>query len=141
MIRRPPRSTRTDTLFPYTTLFRSADGPAPFLQSEKAWPGPVGSGDCAGDLGERLVMPILEHESVLAHQHVTGTAVPLTYQPCTGLQTDLRLHINGVVPRQSIGKSGKRPQRRWRQPALAPPLHSPTQIGSAPCRERGGQDG
>src|SRR3546814_12902381 len=30
MIRRPPRSTRTDTLFPYTTLFRSA--PA-------SWPG------------------------------------------------------------------------------------------------------
>src|SRR3546814_8796978 len=26
MIRRPPRSTRTDTLFPYTTLFRSTDG-------------------------------------------------------------------------------------------------------------------
>src|SRR3546814_18275132 len=25
MIRRPPRSTRTDTLFPYTTLFRSTD--------------------------------------------------------------------------------------------------------------------
>src|SRR3546814_3486461 len=24
MIRRPPRSTRTDTLFPYTTLFRSS---------------------------------------------------------------------------------------------------------------------
>src|SRR3546814_17667483 len=27
MIRRPPRSTRTDTLFPYTTLFRSWDKP------------------------------------------------------------------------------------------------------------------
>src|SRR3546814_6903419 len=26
MIRRPPRSTRTDTLFPYTTLFRSVRG-------------------------------------------------------------------------------------------------------------------
>src|SRR3546814_8517090 len=26
MIRRPPRSTRTDTLFPYTTLFRRSDG-------------------------------------------------------------------------------------------------------------------
>src|SRR3546814_16881709 len=25
IIRRPPRSTRTDTLFPYTTLFRSAE--------------------------------------------------------------------------------------------------------------------
>src|SRR3546814_2134524 len=31
MIRRPPRSTRTDTLFPYTTLFRSSDA----LQSHK----------------------------------------------------------------------------------------------------------
>src|SRR3546814_12555762 len=29
MIRRPPRSTRTDTLFPYTTLFRSLAGPQP----------------------------------------------------------------------------------------------------------------
>src|SRR3546814_7566455 len=31
MIRRPPRSTRTDTLFPYTTLFRSGEsrGPRP----------------------------------------------------------------------------------------------------------------
>src|SRR3546814_21105881 len=28
MIRRPPRSTRTDTLFPYTTLFRSLRRPA-----------------------------------------------------------------------------------------------------------------
>src|SRR3546814_17698910 len=28
MIRRPPRSTRTDTLFPYTTLFRSCDAGA-----------------------------------------------------------------------------------------------------------------
>src|SRR3546814_5500948 len=28
MIRRPPRSTRTDTLFPYTTLFRSGSLPA-----------------------------------------------------------------------------------------------------------------
>src|SRR3546814_12380920 len=28
MIRRPPRSTRTDTLFPYTTLFRSIFGDA-----------------------------------------------------------------------------------------------------------------
>src|SRR3546814_20093747 len=27
MIRRPPRSTRTDTLFPYTTLFRSRPAP------------------------------------------------------------------------------------------------------------------
>src|SRR3546814_9112816 len=32
MIRRPPRSTRTDTLFPYTTLFRSSDEQKALLQ-------------------------------------------------------------------------------------------------------------
>src|SRR3546814_10210531 len=38
MIRRPPRSTRTDTLFPYTTLFRS-DRPAADEESAAAHPG------------------------------------------------------------------------------------------------------
>src|SRR3546814_18755013 len=33
MIRRPPRSTRTDTLFPYTTLFRSKDVIAGYIKS------------------------------------------------------------------------------------------------------------
>src|SRR3546814_8934760 len=32
MIRRPPRSTRTDTLFPYTTLFRS-----PYRAGHRLW--------------------------------------------------------------------------------------------------------
>src|SRR3546814_3204373 len=45
MIRRPPRSTRTDTLFPYTTLFRSAlahvrDGDPPVAERfELFWQG------------------------------------------------------------------------------------------------------
>src|SRR3546814_6458757 len=34
MIRRPPRSTRTDTLFPYTTLFRSDDGRHPVVRAD-----------------------------------------------------------------------------------------------------------
>src|SRR3546814_10739441 len=37
MIRRPPRSTRADTLFPYTTLFRS-----PFLEIDRPAAGPFG---------------------------------------------------------------------------------------------------
>src|SRR3546814_14118791 len=42
MIRRPPRSTRTDTLFPYTTLFRSvqaflAFAPTGDLRFQRAW--------------------------------------------------------------------------------------------------------
>src|SRR3546814_4578261 len=39
MIRRPPRSTRTDTLFPYTTLFRSAAAARGSSQSVPRWPG------------------------------------------------------------------------------------------------------
>src|SRR3546814_3641742 len=38
MIRRPPRSTRTDTLFPYTTLFRSPD-PGRGLWHSRGLPG------------------------------------------------------------------------------------------------------
>src|SRR3546814_16889729 len=34
MIRRPPRTTRTDTLFPYTTLFRSRDA-AQWVEAQK----------------------------------------------------------------------------------------------------------
>src|SRR3546814_8613483 len=42
MIRRPPRSTRTDTLFPYTTLFRSKRGGIPqrqIVQQQRQLPG------------------------------------------------------------------------------------------------------
>src|SRR3546814_20609140 len=48
MIRRPPRSTRTDTLFPYTTLFRS-----PWRERRK--------GDAAGaEIGERVEQVVLD---------------------------------------------------------------------------------
>src|SRR3546814_2337718 len=50
MIRRPPRSTRTDTLFPYTTLFRSDAGICDWDMSRQSivysrnWLGIVGYG-------------------------------------------------------------------------------------------------
>src|SRR3546814_10096392 len=37
MIRRPPRSTRTDTLFPYTTLFRSPSGTSHSRRRPSTW--------------------------------------------------------------------------------------------------------
>src|SRR3546814_1272099 len=54
MIRRPPRSTRTDTLFPYTTLFRSrADLDTlrriPWLEATA-----LVMGDCLDHHGEEL---------------------------------------------------------------------------------------
>src|SRR3546814_1291289 len=44
MVRRPPRSTRTDTLFPYTTLFRSVVAIAYAADREPARPCPVADG-------------------------------------------------------------------------------------------------
>src|SRR3546814_7250764 len=47
MIRRPPRSTRTDTLFPYTTLFRSPNQKNPAHSNGRetqAPPHPLGVG-------------------------------------------------------------------------------------------------
>src|SRR3546814_1555921 len=43
MIRRPPRSTRTDTLFPYTTLFRSAQARSRECRACHSLPPPRGS--------------------------------------------------------------------------------------------------
>src|SRR3546814_8518102 len=57
MIRRPPRSTRTDTLFPYTTLFRSLEAAGVDADADRAAVGlgrvdhfvdPLGRADIAG---------------------------------------------------------------------------------------------
>src|SRR3546814_2149822 len=48
MIRRPPRSTRTDTLFPYTTLFRSVADGAPEAGTVPDGFGPVAIIRCNG---------------------------------------------------------------------------------------------
>src|SRR3546814_11658796 len=65
MIRRPPRSTRTDTLFPYTTLFRSSrldgthNGNPPWLEGShngyRSTPGVNLGLDCRGLVGGAAV--------------------------------------------------------------------------------------
>src|SRR3546814_16134516 len=54
MMRRPPRSTRTDTLFPYTTLFRSARRHAAEEDQQRdrqaTRPYPVGQRRLGGDI-------------------------------------------------------------------------------------------
>src|SRR3546814_1590604 len=52
MIRRPPRSTRTDTLFPYTTLFRS--GRVSALGGTAGAPG-TGRADRGAGAGDRAI--------------------------------------------------------------------------------------
>src|SRR3546814_20924817 len=52
MIRRPPRSTRTDTLFPYTTLFRS-EGKPDVTSVLAAYDALVAAGELKADLEQR----------------------------------------------------------------------------------------
>src|SRR3546814_18903846 len=78
MIRRPPRSTRTDTLFPYTTLFRSA----PASKGMGTWGGAsqpsTGSGSAAGK-GRRLTAGLAcharEQEQVLDDRIPVGSII------------------------------------------------------------------
>src|SRR3546814_10315247 len=54
MIRRPPRSTRTDTLFPYTTLFRSASTRESMLDQSLSSVNPISAGtESASESGKR----------------------------------------------------------------------------------------
>src|SRR3546814_12852709 len=70
MIRRPPRSTRTDTLFPYPTLFRST------LDANARSPGPA-CGACAcdrlsgvGGVGDGGGAPLADRDSAPAARTV-----------------------------------------------------------------------
>src|SRR3546814_10111483 len=56
MVRRPPRSTRTDTLLPYTTLFRSPRVLSPRARDRRA-PGAFLRRDVAAAQGRRGVPP------------------------------------------------------------------------------------
>src|SRR3546814_2886471 len=58
MIRRPPRSTRTDTLFPYTTLFRS------LLQGGDC---AENFSDCSSDVISNRLKVLLQMSLVLVH--------------------------------------------------------------------------
>src|SRR3546814_1115831 len=74
MIRRPPRSTRTDTLFPYTTLFRSGGEPA----SGGKRLGNRQPGEARG--GEEPVQPV--PATRLGGQPKHGGADEIRHTPC-----------------------------------------------------------
>src|SRR3546814_2404382 len=63
MIRRPPRSTRTDTLFPYTTLFRSPAAIAEAAPLETASLGPV-TALAPVSLGGEMALSTLRQPSI-----------------------------------------------------------------------------
>src|SRR3546814_14556892 len=114
MIRRPPRSTRTDTLFPYTTLFRSAERERDV--GDAAGNVAVGQGladDARGlDEVDRVVVVFLhaggDGEDVGVEDDVLGRESDLPGEDLVGARADLDLALAGIG----------------------------LEIGSASCRER-----
>src|SRR3546814_11859270 len=69
MIRRPPRSTRTDTLFPYTTLFRSDIEGEPLFAETRGH-----DSDFAAEVVLGSYNPVLDYEQASARSRRTLTA-------------------------------------------------------------------
>src|SRR3546814_13777467 len=84
MIRRPPRSTRTDTLFPYTTLFRSVhEAVSLYIRADEIsikWPNDllVGRAKLSGVLLERTGDAIVIGIGLNIAHHPEGLDRPVT---------------------------------------------------------------
>src|SRR3546814_2135513 len=87
MIRRPPRSTRTDTLFPYTTLFRSVHRLIGVVGVQGAQHQVAGFGEGDG------VVHALAGADLADHDHVRRLAQGVLERvlPAVGVDADLAL--------------------------------------------------
>src|SRR3546814_9783579 len=115
MIRRPPSSTRTDTLFPYTTLFRSGVAPGEAVGDEEL------------DLAARKR---LDEKAVRSRQHRTPA---LQAQP-------FRNRLRQVLPALWVGKHDADPvgeMRRQRQAAAGIGRHLRRLADSGGADDRG----
>src|SRR3546814_8868445 len=104
MIRRPPRTTRTDTLFPYTTLFRS-QGQAAALAAPLA--------AASQPLGVITMNAVLKTEI-----HAIATAAPLEVADPT--KHLILVPLSQLLPRRS--KRNVRTTPRQSIPELAPSI-------------------
>src|SRR3546814_12988655 len=107
MIRRPPRSTRTDTLFPYTTLFRS---PGQTDQVGPVFPNQIDFDPAPGNLIELSVARLAVDAPQLRAADVRQTGAesvaqePEQAENCVGIRSEER----------RVGKECVRPFRsRW----------------------------
>src|SRR3546814_15293261 len=116
MIRRPPRSTRTDTLFPYTTLFRSLL--------------PLRVIAC-GPLRRALSMTSLSLALAWATVHVSeGTSAFITITPSSMVM----LVIIVIASRGATASAALcMPRYHWLHEARE---YARAQIGRGSCRER-----
>src|SRR3546814_18781406 len=99
MIRLPPRSTRTDTLFPYTTLFRSGEVAVVERQEDVVAPG---DGECQffrryAVRGEEATIACLRHHVEVEAEHPFGL-VALALQAQASPQPARGVDCNILAP-------------------------------------------
>src|SRR3546814_14223066 len=101
MIRRPPRSTRTDTLFPYTTLFRSLNliNNQPGEATEYLDYTPGGK-----EINTFLYMQgVLNYSRDIGRSNISGSLVGTRQQTLEAGATSLQ----GSLPYRNIGFAGR----------------------------------
>src|SRR3546814_17618893 len=102
MIRRPPRSTRTDTLFPYTTLFRSSH------VSEAVMARGVNKVILIGNLGKDPEVRYFPSGDAIANATIATT------EGWKDKQTGEQKEMTERSEERSVGKEGDRTGRsRW----------------------------
>src|SRR3546814_988632 len=102
MIRRPPRSTRTDTLFPYTTLFRSPTADGMHIEQLRALSSRVqinGSGDWNGTASNSY-----SHMKIRSEEHTSElqSLMRISYAVfCLKKKNTPQLKIRGLLGQDS----------------------------------------
>src|SRR3546814_19252368 len=107
MIRRPPRSTRTDTLFPYTTLFRS-------MLAGASWP----LYDDALVVDNEITLPIQINGKKRAELTISREADQNAVEAAVLALDTVHSELEGrapkkiiIVPQRIVNKIGKAPGR------------------------------
>src|SRR3546814_11123210 len=109
MIRRPPRSTRTDTRFPYTTLFRS--------------------------LPERPRMPPIDDRAQWNNNYLSGSADWVSFETTVSTSSGQIALAPGYLQRKWT-KDGRNYFEYKSEAKLLPFFSWLSEIGRASCRER-----
>src|SRR3546814_15320546 len=134
MKRRPPRSTRTDTLFPYTTLFRSEITPSPKFST-----GIFKLYICAGTVGKGR-LDIYQWNGIshiVLHVFICHFHVKAVYQPVPlGIIEKSRVNTGRVRPDEAETKIMSITPLKW--PDIGHQILNLViiyQIGRASCRD------
>src|SRR3546814_17206781 len=134
MIRRPPRSTRTDTLFPYTTLFRSNDkNVLPFRIDY------INTIKAGAAIHDKQVSAIATERALLAPERISQVAGyirdhfdPKTKRSASYRHGGKRLNgLNSIFPTASIEEAKRSYQRLDSHDTDPPPTQHP-KIGPIP---------